>query len=697
MRNESHQKVRAEHLRRSAYLYIRQSTMRQVMEHQESTERQYALGQRAVALGWPSERLVVIDEDLGQSGANGGRQGFERLVREVGMGRTGIVLSLEVSRLARNSSDWHRLLEICAVTDTLILDEDGVYDPAHFNDRLLLGLKGTMSEAELHVIRSRLQGGLLNKARRGELMIRQPIGFVYDEQGRIVVDPDKQIQESIRYVFATFQRVGTVVKTVRVFREGGLKFPQRVYHGPRKGEVVWGELKVSRANYILHNPRYAGAYVYGRRTQKRRDAQGRPVMKWLAREDWHTLIKGLHEGYIAWEQYEENLRRLEGNRQSGQGYNRCAPREGPALLQGLALCGVCGKGMGTRYRDSPGGLSAEYACKGWDAKVAGPLCQSVPGDGIDRAVGGLLIEVMNPVALEVALSVQQELEGRLEEADRLRYRQVERARQEAELARRRYLRVDPDNRLVADVLEADWNGRLRELREAEEQVERKRQEDRKELDERMREKIRELAADFPRLWNDPRVAPRERKRMARLVLEDVTLVKEAHQIQVQVRFKAGATKTLCVPKPLTGCELWTTDKEVVADIDQLLDHYTNSHVADILNARGLHSGKGKSFDRIRVRRICRAYGLKSRYQRLREIGLLTREELAAKQGVDRMTISKWRQQGRIKAHLANDDPQYLYEDPGGISLRLKKKKEKRFTLPSHLSDSCSIPDKGGAV
>jgi DNA invertase Pin-like site-specific DNA recombinase len=671
--------------------------MRQVMEHQESTERQYALGQRAVALGWPSDSLVVLDEDLGQSGANGGRQGFERLVREVGMGRAGIVLSLEVSRLARNCSDWHRLLEICAVTDTLILDEEGVYDPAHFNDRLLLGLKGTMSEAELHVIRSRLQGGLLNKARRGELLLRQPIGFVYDEQGRIVLDPDKQIQESIRYVFATFQRAGTVVQTVRVFREGGLKFPQRLYHGPRKGEVVWGDLKVSRANYILHNPRYAGAYVYGRRTQKRRDAQGRPVMKWLAREDWHTLIKGLHAGYITWEQYEENLKRLEGNRQSGDGYNRCAPREGPALLQGLALCGVCGKRMGPRYRDSPGGLSPQYECKGWEAKVAGPVCQSIPGDGIDRAVGGLLVEMMNPVALEVALSVQQELEGRLDEAERLRYRQVERARQEAELARRRYLRVDPDNRLVADVLEADWNGRLRELREAEEQVERKRQEDRQVLDERMREKIRELAADFPRLWNDPRVAPRERKRMARLVLEDVTLVKEAHQIQVQVRFKAGATKTLYVPKLLTGCELWTTDKEVVAEIDRLLDQYTNSHVANILNARGLHSGKGKSFDGVRVRRLCKAYGLKSRYQRLRELGLVTREELAARQGVDRMTISKWRQQGRIKAHLADDTPQYLYEDPGGISLRLKKKKAKRSSQPGPLADSCFIQDEGGAV
>ncbi len=697
MRDETHQKVRTEHLRRKAYLYIRQSTMRQVMEHQESTERQYALGQRAVALGWPSESTVVIDEDLGQSGANGGRQGFERLVREVGMGRAGIVLSLEVSRLARNSSDWHRLLEICAVTDTLILDEDGVYDPAHFNDRLLLGLKGTMSEAELHVIRSRLQGGLLNKARRGELEIRQPIGFVYDEQGRIVLDPDKQIQESIRYLFTTFRRVGTVFKTVRVFRDEGLKFPQRVYHGPRKGEVVWGELKVSRVAYILHNPRYAGAYVYGRRTQKRRDAQGRPVMKWLSREEWHTLIKDFHEGYISWEEYEENLKRLEANRQSGEGYNRCAPREGPALLQGFVMCGVCGKPMRVRYRHSQGRLSPQYQCKGWDEKVAGPLCQSVPGDAVDQAVGSLLVEVMNPVALDVALSVQEELEQRQVEADKLRYRQVERARHEAELARRRYMRVDPDNRLVADALEADWNGRLRDLREAEEQYENKRQEDREVLDEQMREKIRELATDFPRLWNDPRVPQRERKRMARLVLEDVTLKRASDGIQVHVRFKAGATRTLCLPRPLCSWEQWTTDAEVVAEIDHLLDHYTNKHVASILNAKGLSSGTGKSFDARRISKIRRAYGLKSRYERLRETGMLTREELAAKQGVHRMTITKWREKGRIKAHLADDQGQYLYEDPGDISLRLKKKKQKNVFKQSSIPTECYISDRGGAV
>jgi DNA invertase Pin-like site-specific DNA recombinase len=264
MSSESHQKVTASHLARSAYLYVRQSTMRQVIENTESTERQYALRQRAVALGWPSDSVVVIDTDLGQSGASTDREGFKKLVAEVGMGRAGIVLGLEVSRLARNSTDWHRLLEICALTDTLILDEDGIYDPAHFNDRLLLGLKGTMSEAELHVLSARLRGGIINKARRGELRCRLPVGFVYDGQGHVVLDPDKQVQESVRLLFHTFDRTGAAHATIKYFRNQGLLFPTRVLGGPRNGELTWAPLSLNRVACILHSPWYAGAYAFGR-------------------------------------------------------------------------------------------------------------------------------------------------------------------------------------------------------------------------------------------------------------------------------------------------------------------------------------------------------------------------------------------------------------------------------------------------
>ena len=296
MRTDAHQKVKPTHLKRAAFLYVRQSTLRQVFENVESTKRQYGLRQHAVALGWSQDQIIVIDSDLGQSGASAAdREGFQRLVTEVSLGRAGIVLGLEVSRLARNSMDWHRLLEICALADTLILDEDGVYDPAHFNDRLLLGLKGTMSEAELHVLRARLQGGILNKASRGELFMRPPIGFAYDAQGRLVLDPDQQIQQTLRTLFHTFQRTGSATATVREFRRAGVLFPRRIHSGPTKGEVIWGKLEHSHVLRVLHNPRYAGVFVYGR-SRTRRTIDGDSRVQPMPREEWHTFIPESHPG-----------------------------------------------------------------------------------------------------------------------------------------------------------------------------------------------------------------------------------------------------------------------------------------------------------------------------------------------------------------------------------------------------------------
>ena len=310
---ETHQKVTTQNLARNAYLYVRQSSLRQVVENTESTKRQYALRRRAVALGWPEEQIIVIDRDLGQSGAStADRLGFQELVTEVGMARAGIVMGLEVSRLARNSTDWHRLLELCAVTDTLILDEDGVYDPAHFNDRLLLGLKGTMSEAELHLLRARLQGGILNKARRGELPSPVPAGFVYDERGEVILDPDRQVQKTIRLLFDTFRQTGAAMATIKAFRRRGTLFPRRVRYGANKGDILWGDLAHSRALWILHNPRYAGAFFYGR-TRHRRMPDGRHISSKLPREEWTALVRDAHEGYITWEQFERNQEVLRAN------------------------------------------------------------------------------------------------------------------------------------------------------------------------------------------------------------------------------------------------------------------------------------------------------------------------------------------------------------------------------------------------
>lgn len=396
MSSPEHQKVTPRHLGRRAFLYVRQSTMRQVVENTESTERQYALQRRAIALGWPAERVTVIDSDQGQSGASASdREGFKMLVSEVGMGHAGIVMGLEVSRLARNSTDWHRLLEICALTDTLILDEDGLHDPSQFNDRLLLGLKGTMSEAELHVLKARLRGGLLNKARRGELRTPLPVGLVYDEQGRVRLDPDQQVQHTLRYFFETFRRTRSAFATVRTIRREQLQFPRRLRTKTRKDELVWGGLTENRAVSLLRNPRYAGAFVFGR-TRQRANCDGRRVTLRQAREEWLALRAGVHEGYLTWEQYEENQRQLAENaRARGVEHRRSPPREGPALLQGLMLCGVCGAGMSVRYHAQGARLLPEYVCRGRGNKEAERKCQCISGVGIDAAIGPLILEALS--------------------------------------------------------------------------------------------------------------------------------------------------------------------------------------------------------------------------------------------------------------------------------------------------------------
>jgi DNA invertase Pin-like site-specific DNA recombinase len=664
MTHDAHQKVKASHLKRNAYLYIRQSTLRQVLENTESTQRQYALRQNAVSLGWPLDRIIVIDTDLGQSGASAAdRAGFQRLVTEVSLGRAGIVLGLEVSRLARNSMDWHRLLEICALSDTLILDEDGVYDPAHFNDRLLLGLKGTMSEAELHVLRARLQGGIRNKARRGELFIRPPMGFVYTAEGQLVVDPDQQVQQSVRLLFETFRRTGSAMATVKHFAEQELQFPRRVHTGHNKGDVVWAGLEHSRVLRILHNPRYAGAFVYGR-THTRKTVEGDWVIRHVPREEWEVLIRQAHAGYIDWDEYEQNLSRLHANCQAyGADRRHSPPREGPALLQGLLICGLCGKRMTVRYHSRHGQLVPDYLCQREGIEHGEPICQHIPGGAIDEKLGDLLVEALTPVTIDVALAVQRELQSHLDEADRLRQQQVERARYEAELARRRYLRVDPDNRLVADSLEADWNGKLKLLTEAQEVCERQRTEDRKLIDDQQRAAILALSTTFPRLWRDPTTPDREKKRMIRLLLEDVTLLRDDH-LNLHVRFKGGAHRSIQLPLPQCSWEQRQTSPEVVAAIDDLLDHHPYPEIAAKLNEQGLQSGEGKPFTARIVARLQRSYRLTPRYDRLRKAGMLTLAEIAEVLGLHPQQARVWNRHGLIRGHAYNGKNDCLYEHPG---------------------------------
>jgi DNA invertase Pin-like site-specific DNA recombinase len=657
------EKVTADHLRRDAYLYVRQSTLRQVMENTTSTQRQYGLRQRAVALGWPAAQVVVIDDDLGRSGATAeGRDGFQRLVADVGMGKAGIVLGLEVSRLARNNADWHRLLEICALTQTLILDEDGLYDPCAFNDRLLLGLKGQMSEAELHLLRARLRGGVLSKARRGELACPLPVGFTYDPAGKVVLDPDASVRQAVRYLFATFARTGSARATVQAFAAEGVRFPLRVRTGPNKGTLTWTPLRHHRVLQVLHNPRYAGAFAFGRRTQRK--GPGGTIRYHLQpRDQWLALIPGAHAGYISWAEYEANQARLAESAQArGQDRRASPPREGPALLQGLVICGRCGDRMTVRYHSRGEVTVPDYNCQRKGISAGIPACASIPGQAIDRAIGGLLLETVTPLALEVALTVQGELEARAAEADQLRRADVERARHAAELARRRYLSVDPGNRLVAATLEADWNDALRQVTAATDDYER-RSAAASALTGSDRAKIAALAADFPALWSDPRTPDRERKRMVRLLLDDVTLARENSGIAIHVRFKGGQTTSLTVPAPLAAPDLRRTPAPVIAAVDTLLDQHTDAAVADTLNQAGALSGTGQSFTAGMIRHIRQAHHLASREDRLRAKGLAGIGQTASTLGVSRSTIKEWAAQGRLDSEIFNDKGERLYLIP----------------------------------
>jgi len=656
------QKVTARHLQRQAMLYVRQSTLHQVLENTESTARQYALRERAVGLGWETARIVVIDQDLGQSGASAvDREGFQRLVAEVGLGQVGLVMGLEVSRLARSSLDWHQLLELCSMTGTLILDEDGLYDPATFNDRLLLGMKGAMSEAELHVLRARLRGGILNQAQRAALKLQLPVGLVYAEDNTVRLDPDAQVQQAIRVLFATFKRTASAWATVKYFREQGLLFPRRIRTGPHAGTIHWAPLIHNTVLKVLRNPRYAGAFCYGR-THSSKRLDGRLRVETVPQEAWPFLFQNAHVGYITWDDYEANRQQLRQNRQTFGGDRRHGPpREGPALLQGLVICGKCGNRMTIRYHQAEKGthLIPEYVCQQERVEQATEqTCQHILGAGLDAAMADLLLAQVTPFTIDTALQVYEELHTQVEAAQHLRDQQVERARYAAELAQRRFLRVDPENRLVASVLEAEWNARLQEYSQVQEQAQQLQAQEQRRLSTLEQQAIANLVEDFPRVWHDERTLDRDRKRMARLLLEDVTLRKD-EIITAQVRFKGGATQTITLPISQGR----RSAQEVLTLIDQLLDDYTDAEVAEHLNQRGWRTYEGKLFHATRILSLRRYHQLKDHGMRLRERGLLSASEAAHAYGVCPQTIREWGRAGRIPMYHADSRGIALFSPP----------------------------------
>jgi DNA invertase Pin-like site-specific DNA recombinase/transposase len=591
-------KVTPGHLSRTAFVYVRQSTTNQVEHHRESTARQYALLDKACALGWPRERVSIIDEDLGVSGASvTARSGFGRMTAEVALGRAGIILGLEVSRLARNNADWYQLLDLCAMTDTLIGDADGLYHPAQFNDRLVLGLKGTMSEAELHILRARLDGGIRNKAARGELRRGLPVGFVWgDEDGEVRLHPDAAVTGAIRAVFERFAEFGSARRVWLWFRSEGLEFPLQA---SPLGDIQWGAPSYHAIHGVLSSPVYAGAYVYGKTRHERYvDAHGRvrKRVRKLPQAQWAVLIREHHDGYLDWATYEANQTRLAGNTRPQPHQGGGAVREGAALLQGLATCGHCGRRLRTHYRGR--NHTCGYHCAGKDiVEGRGVYCLNVGGVQIDQAITEAFLASLAPAGVKAALRAAEQLEADHDAALAQWRLALERARYEAERAQRRYRSVEPENRLVARGLEAEWEQRLRELAQAQAELDRRATQRPKTLSGEERRAIAALGTDLARVWNAPTTTVRDQKELLHTLIEEViiTVSREDKRAHLTLRWKGGLLTELDVNLPRSRPASVRTDEDTIALVRRLAAHYPDAVIAGILNKQGRTTARALRF------------------------------------------------------------------------------------------------------
>ncbi|HEU5154357.1 MAG TPA: recombinase family protein [Gemmatimonadales bacterium] len=596
-------KVTPFHLQRQAVVYVRQSTTAQVENHQESTQRQYALAARASEWGWPREQITVIDEDLGLSGSGSDdRAGFARLTADVALGHVGIVLGLEVSRLARNNADWYRLLDLCGVTDTLIGDADGLYHPGSFNDRLVLGLKGTMSEAELHVLRARLNGGIRNKADRGELRRGLPVGFVWGEaDGEILLDPDESVVNAIHNVFQRFLEFGSARKTWLWFLEQGLPFPNRRFP---TSEIQWITATYHAIHMVLTNPTYAGAYAYGRTKRERYvDDTGkvRQRMRHQPRDQWSVLIHDHHRGYVDWDTYLEIQARLGTNTRPQAHEAGGAVREGSALLQGLASCGRCGRRLRVAYQGS-NSVARYYCSAGQVSNGRGSHCLSIGGARIEKAVTQSFLAALTPAGMEAAVMAAEQLEADFDSSLRSWRLEVERARFEAQRAERRYRAVDPDNRLVARGLETEWEESLRKLAKAEAALAEREQRRPRAISKRERDLLSTLGRDLDLVWDAPTTTDRDRKELMRLLVEEVVikLSQDKASCHLVIGWKGGAVTELDVDTAYRPQPTIKTDEDTIDLLRRLAVHYTDEQIAGILNRQGRLSARGERFTAVKV-------------------------------------------------------------------------------------------------
>jgi excisionase family DNA binding protein len=646
-----HLKIQDTHRQRCAYVYIRQSSATQVLVNRESTERQYQLSERATLLGWSKTQIKIIDEDLAQSGSGVvTRHGFAQMIQEVALGQVGIILCLEASRIARNNAEWYRLLELCGVTDTLIGDLDGLYHPGLFNDRLLLGLKGTMAEAELHVLRMRLNGAIRNKAKRGELRRSLPVGLLWGEgEGQVIFHPDQAVTGAIRTVFEKFAELGSARQVWLWFQSEGLSFP----HECPNGQILWVKPTYIAIHKVLSNPVYAGAYAYGKsRTERYVDETGRvrKRVRLLPQEQWAVLIRHHHPGFIDWATFEMNQARLASNSPPAPQQATGAVREGSALLQGLATCGRCGRRLLVYYHgqnSTPG----YYCANGRALNGRGIGCLRVGGVRVERAVVETFLDAISPAGLEAAITAQDLGEAQDQAALKQFRLQVERAHYEAERAERRFRSVEPENRLVARTLESDWENKLQDQRTAEAELARKEHEQRLQLTDGQREQIRALGSDLKRVWDAPTTTDRDRKELLRSLLEEVKIdvLSEESKAHLVLRWKTSAVSELDVVWRVPRPAPIRTDEETVELMRRLAVHHPDTVIAGVLNRQGRKTARGESFTANRVASLRKSWKIPC-YQAPTlppEGQLLTVEAAANQLGVAASTLLRWLNDGFI--------------------------------------------------
>jgi DNA invertase Pin-like site-specific DNA recombinase len=650
-------KLSTTHFERRAFVYVRQSSAMQVHENVESKQRQYALVERALALGWNRADIEVIDEDQAKSGASTNeRTGFIRLADAVARGEAGAILALEVSRLARSSADWQRLLSLCAVAGVAVMDEQAVYDPADHNDRLLLDIKGTMSEAELHWLRLRLVGGRVNKARRGELWLQPATGYVWGDRG-FALDPDEAVRRAVTLVFERFAVEPSGWAVVKWARETGFRFPCR----GRDGEIEWRPLTEGRLSDLLRNPVYAGIYAYGRKPKRKQIIDGEIHVRQTAvsSEQWQVRIEGAHPAYISVETYRNNMARLTANRSSS--LTTGAAKDGPALLAGIVLCGRCGRRMRVDYTTRER-TSWRYVCEG-ERLATSAICWSVNADVIDRAVEELFLQATVPAEIDLSLAVEQEANTQAASLAAQWQSRLEQVRYEARRAERRFKAVDPDNRVVARTLEAEWEARLRDLEEVERQYGAARRERRVEFTAADREKLRAIARDLPQVWRSPLTKPSERKAMLRLVIEAISVAPvdiPKRMTRVRVQWSSGAVDELLVERIGRGTPTALLERIQAMTVDGLRD----VEIAEQFNREGLVTAKHKPFTAHAILHLRGSHGIQKSKPRTGEHALPDRHPVrgwysvpgaARRFGVPTHAIKNWIRDGHVVAHRERYD------------------------------------------